>query len=276
MQNLHNLLDLERVILTNKIAKGILEGNRVKVVSTVGKWNHGYHEDAVNYLRPHEALFLIEMCKLEVTFDSVPMSIEQGYAIFLDPANEVSFEDYLVYSYLSRAGYFVYVHKYELDRDKYEAAKVKVADKEDEMIFSVLNEKLNFPVSEDFRKQEKELYEKVKKSMEGFCEQISGMRKEISAGTSKCKKALNSNEPPKKRQKIEPKEIADRSFIDILKDEVEYFSYEHIFNKFSFIKRANCFEESGRKLKFTFDIFLPRINFKKTEDLPNYRILIIK
>jgi tRNA-splicing endonuclease subunit Sen54 len=273
MDNFQNLLNLERVILTNKVSKAIYDGTRVRVVSTVGKWIHGYHEDAVNYLRPHEALFLMEMCKLEVTFDSVPMSIEQGYAIFLDPSGEVPFEDYLVYSYLSRAGYFVYTHRFEKDREKYEAAEARVLDKEDEMIFCVLMEKLNQPVTESFVKQESELYEKTKTCMEVLCEQISGKRGDV-PGTSRIKTAVE--EPPVKRQKTETKVVEDRSFIDILKNETEYSTYEHIFESFSFIKRAENFEESEGKLKFTFDIFLPKMHFKRTEDLPNYRVLVVK
>jgi tRNA-splicing endonuclease subunit Sen54 len=273
MENLQNLLRLERVILSNKISKGIYEKgmNRVRMVSTVGKWIIGYYEGNVNYLRPYEALHLMEMCKLEVTFEAVPMSIEQAYAIFLDESNDETFEEYLVYSYLSRAGYLVYIHNPQIDREKFEAAAARVSNKEDEMVWCVLKEKLNLPVSADFIKLEHELYESTKTTMNTFCEQISGERTENVGESSQAE-----NEPPIKRHKPEPEEPVIRNFIDILKTEVEYYTYEHIFNKFSYIKRAETFAAPDREWKLKFDIFLPNTNFKRTEDLPNYRIVIVK
>lgn len=242
------------------------------MISTVGKWNVGYYRNGVNFVSPHEALYLMEMCKLEVTFETIPMSIEQAYAIFLDESNEVSFEEYLVYSYLSRAGYFVHIHKPDVDREKFEAAATRVINKEDEMVWCVLKEKLSLPVSADFIKQEHELYEITKSSMNSLCEQISGKLAEREAELD----VRNEDEPSAKRHKPEPEKHLTRNFIDTLKTEVEYSSYEHIFNKFSYIKRAENFEMTDRNLKFNFDIFLPKINFKKTEDLPNYRIVIVK
>lgn len=277
MENLQNLLRLERVVLSNKISRGIFERdeNRVRMVSTSGKWNNnGYYEGNVNYLRPHEVLYLMEMSKLEVTFETVPMSIEQAYAIFLDDGNEVKFEEYLVFSYLSRAGYFVNIHKPDVDREKFEAAAARVTNKEDEMVWTVLMEKLDLPVSADFIKLEHELYEATKKSMETLCEQISGKcEDEITAGSSR----EDFQEPPAKRHKPEPEnQNQTRNFIDILKTEVEFYTHEHIFNKFSFVKRAENFETPERELKISFDIFLPKTNFKRTEDLPNYRIVVVK
>lgn len=268
MENLQGLLRLERVILTNKISKGVYEQEwkRVRVVSTVGKWINGYYEANVNYLRPHEALYLMEMCKLEVTFETVPMSIEQAYAIFLESCNDMSIEVYLVYTYLSRTGYFVQIHNAETDKERFEAAAKRLTNKEDEMIWSVLMEKLNLPVSADFNRLEKELYERTKEVMESFNQQISGKREENSS----------SDEPPTKKHKSEPEATSTRDFIDILKTEVEFYTYENIFKKFSFVNRAESFATLERALKFNFDIFIPKTNFKKSEDLPNYRIVVVK
>ena len=66
IESLYDLLKIERVYLANKRSKGIYEKekNRVKVVSIVGKLGAvGFFEDEQMYLKPHEALLLIEMVK---------------------------------------------------------------------------------------------------------------------------------------------------------------------------------------------------------------------
>lgn len=271
MENLWNLLRFQRVILSNKISKGVFDEdkNRVKMISHCGKWNVGHYEDNVMYLKPHEALQLMEMSRLEVKFDTVTMSIEQAYAIFLGPRGDVSIEEYLVYSHLTRAGYIVFQHDPQSDGEKFEAFKTRsTLSKEDEMVWCVLMEKLNLPVSQQFISQETELYELTKCAMETHCAIISGVRNENLKQVP--------DDPPSKRQKLIDDESPTQNFLDVLKTEVEYFTYQEIFNKFSFIKRAETFEPTKRKLKFHFDVFLPKVNLRRSEELPNYRLIVIK
>lgn len=237
----------------------------------------------------------MEMSRIEIKFDSVVMSIEQAYAIFLDPCNEVSFEEYLVYSYLCRAGYFVYQHDPEIDYNKFKAAKNKtIINKEDEMVWCVLMEKLNLPVSANFIDHEKSLYEDTKNKMSLHCEQICGKRPEevaeqetpidlsmhCSENCPRVKRDLSPRDPQSgpssKKLKSDDCQSQDENFLDVLKQEVEYIAYEEIFKKFSFIKRAESFAQPDRKLNLKFDIFPPKTSFKRTEDLPTYRLLIIK
>lgn len=237
----------------------------------------------------------MEMSRIEISFDTVVMSIEQAYAVFLDPCNEVSFEEYLVYSYLCRAGYFVYQHDPEIDSNKFQAAENKtVINKEDEMVWCVLMEKLNLSVSTNFIDQEKSLYEETKNKMNLHCEQICGKRQEeiaeqespidlskhFSENCPKVKRDLSpqnpQSEPSSKKFKADDSQSQDDNFLDVLKQEVEYIAYQEIFKKFSFLKRAESFAQFDRQLNLKFDIFLPKTNFKRTEDLPTYRLLIIK
>lgn len=278
LENLKALLGLERVILSTKISKGIYEKDkkRVKILSHSGKWNVGYYEDQVNYLRPHEALYQIEMRKLEMTFDNVIVSVEQAYAIFLDPG---SFQEYLVYANLIRAGYFVEQHDPLVDTQKYEALVNKMTvNKEDNMIWAVLMEKLNQPISTEFISQEHQLYEQTKAAMEVLSEKISGVREENNTnGRCTAKRDLSPEEcMPSKRHKPDIDEHQDHNFLDILKAEVEYSTYQESFKKLSFIKRSEDAKIPDRSLKFNFDVFLPKTNFKRTEDLPNYRIVVIR
>lgn len=279
MNNLWELLRLERVLLSNKISKGSYEKdkNRVRVTKHCGKWHAGYHEENVNYLKPHEALHLMEMSRLEITFDTVIMSIEQAYAIFLDVDNEVKFEEYLVYSRLSRAGYFVFQHDPKLDLKKFQAAQSRSkVIKEDEMVWCVLMEQLNLPQSTKLITQEPQLYEQTKQTMAKLSEQIAGKPVKVEPNGSKEKRDLSPPEdPPSKRHKSDDSPQPS-TFLDILKNEAEYFTHQEIFKKFSFIKRAENFAPTERELTFHFDIFLPKQNFKKTEDLPSYRLIVVK
>lgn len=274
VENLKDMLNLERVTMSNKISRGIYEQekNRVKVTVHFGKWNVGYHEDNVNYLKPYEALQLIEMRRLEVTFDSVIMSIEQAYEIFLNPDNNVSFEEYLTYSYLVRAGYFVEEHNFESDSQKFELlSRKQLAKNEDEMIWFVLMEKLNMPVAKELRVNEPEIYENAKKTLANLCEQISGKREHEDSS-----RLTEDVEPAAKRMKPNGDEVEEQNFLDILKTEAEYASYQEVLRKFNFIKRTPTFDEPQRKLKISFDVHMPKNNFKRTEDLASYRVVVIK
>lgn len=263
MSNLKELLSLERVLTSSRIAKGIYEQdkNRVKLLTFSGKWDLGYFEDNTNYLRPHEALFLMEMSKLEVMFDEVVMSIEQGYAIFLDNNEEVSFEDYVVFSYLSRAGYHVSLHDPDGNWMKLKMFETrKYQDIEEKMIWCVLMERLNLPVSETFINEENQLYEETNRAMNKLNEKICGDNQE------------QLNEPPSKKLKKENVQ----NFLDVLKTEADYGTHQELFQKFSFINRTEDFPTSTRELNFKFDVFVPQPNLKKIDKIPSYRIVVIR
>lgn len=66
INNLHELLSLERVLTANGRSKGIYDSDehRVKVTKSIGKWTgHGYMESSELYLNPHEALLFMEMVR---------------------------------------------------------------------------------------------------------------------------------------------------------------------------------------------------------------------
>lgn len=282
LENLKSLLGFERISFSNKIAKGVYEqeADRVRITATVGKWNIGHFEDSINYLKPFEALLQVEMGKLVVSFGSVGMSLEQAYANFL---NEISLEEYSVYSYLMRAGYLVYHHDFEKDRLKYEAMQnKKMLNKEDEMIWCVLKEKLDLPFAEKFFTEEFQLYADTKRAMEEISAKISGRDGDLQKlpvdKSERHKRDLSPQESPqsKRLKTANDDERTSESFLDVLKTETEYFAYEDIFKSFSFIKRAEVSETFDCSLKFHFDVFSPKNNFKRTEDLPSYRLIVIK
>ena len=214
---------------------------------------------------------------MEVEFDSVIVSVEQAYSLFLDPANDVSYSSYLVYSFLWRAGYFVFKHDVQADTLKYKAFVLKQENKNEyEMIFNCLFEKLNLPITNDLIINEPQLYKSTKALMDGFSERIRNPDRanaiEIEMTSEKRKLKMNDEISPKKI-KLEGLQISN--FLDFLKTEVEYSTNLRTFEKIDIIKKAvTCKSDEQDKLRFMFDIYIPKLEFKKNVDLPNYRIVV--
>lgn len=196
------------------------------------------------------------------------MSVEQAYAVFLgNSTNHINWEEYTIYSYLVRAGYYLFLPDIEADRSKYDDFQLRnQTKKEDDMIWCVLNEKLNLPFSFNFVKSNYEIYLETKAAMKKNFKAIMG-------GEARDK---NDDEPPKKKFKAFNEE-QERNFLDILKAEAEFLTYEEIFKKFNFISRNEYQEGSDKEklLNFSFDVFYQKTNFKRKEQLANYRLLIL-
>lgn len=290
LDNFREMLSFERVAIASNVSKGVYEPNqsRVKVLTCTGKWqvNFGYVEENVMYLKPYEALQLIEMGKLQVSFDEVIVSVEQAYALFLRVEDGMSHEEYSVFSHLSRAGYHVFQYDPEAEAQKFAIRNTKTAvSNEDEMIWCILMEKLNLPVPAPFIQQEYQLYQQTKKSMQDLCEKISGKRDDPSSSNPVSSEGQREKRNPspegetsskKLKQSDADNESQSSNFLDILKQEPEYLTNKHIFDTFSFIKRRENFDSVESKLKYSFDVYLPNANFKRTEDLPNYRLIVIR
>lgn len=261
LENLEKLLSLQRVVFRNKISQGIYEPqqNRVKLEVKHEMNNVGFFIDQIHYLRPYEALYFIEMGKLEVKYDSIVMSLDQAYEIFINSECSLSLEEYLVYQHLMRSGHILKIHNphySEINREKY---SVKIT-KEQEIVWKILLEQLKLSNNEELLETDSELYNQTKLKMNAEFKKISGRDYD------------ENSEPLFKKQKTNFNE-SDSSFLDVLKNEPEFFSHQEIFNKFNFIKRhCDDNEDSIEELKFNFDAFFNQ----KMDETPSYRILIIK
>lgn len=73
------------------------------------------------YLKPYEALYLIEINDLLLYFDGIIVSVEQAYALLLGTENHsFEIEKYSAYSWLFRSGYIVQpfqLHQAKKDED---------------------------------------------------------------------------------------------------------------------------------------------------------------
>ncbi|KAG5682457.1 hypothetical protein PVAND_011808 [Polypedilum vanderplanki] len=276
--DLCQLLELKRISMSNKRSVGIYEedSNRIRVNSILGKFSWlGYMENKNMYLKPHEALLLIEMNRLVVFYNEVIISLEQAYVLFFGKNSTLTMEEYYVFSNLSRIGYGVMIHDSEYDRKKFLAINNrKKVKKEDEMIWCVLLQKLNLPYKHEFVANERELYLKTKVNLRKHFVAISGHS--YNDDDEDDDKELYQDEPPSKKLKSETNEVDSNNFIDILKTELQYISYEKFFQKFCYIKRKQ-FDKSleSSSFKFNFDVFRPKTHFKRTEQLASYRIIVI-
>ncbi|XP_063825113.1 uncharacterized protein LOC135074677 [Ostrinia nubilalis] len=68
----------------------------------------GHHRDKKLYLRPEEALFLIEVNCLVLKYNGVTVSLQQAYSLLL--SDDITIVQYKVYASLSRLGYKVFKH----------------------------------------------------------------------------------------------------------------------------------------------------------------------
>lgn len=82
-------------------------------------WEHmGFTDDKRKWLYPEEALFLMETNVMQVLYKSWPLSIQEGYSMFVDDMFPLEF--YQVYSHLRRIGYVVLRHRGRLNVTRYE------------------------------------------------------------------------------------------------------------------------------------------------------------
>uniref|UniRef100_A0A3Q2CJD0 tRNA splicing endonuclease subunit 54 n=1 Tax=Cyprinodon variegatus TaxID=28743 RepID=A0A3Q2CJD0_CYPVA len=71
----------------------------------------GFSAEGKQYLLPEEALYLMECGSLLVFNQDLPLSIQDGYEMFLS-ADAVSLQQYQVFGHLKRLGYVV--HRFDL------------------------------------------------------------------------------------------------------------------------------------------------------------------
>lgn len=262
LENLENLLSLQRVLFKSKISQGIYEQNlnRIKLEVVHEMNTFGFFVNQVHYLRPYEALYFIEIGKLEVKFDTIVMSLDQAYENFIGSESSLSLEEYLVYQHLMRSGYILKIHNphySQINREKYSVHVTK----EQEIVWKILIEQLKLsPTNEELPETDKELYHQTKMKMNEDFKKISGRDFDESSEPLLKKQKTNFNEP-------------ESSFLDVLKNEPEFFNHQEVFNKFNFIRRY-CDENeiSDSELKFNFDVFVGQ----KLDETPSYRIIVVE
>ncbi|XP_037721332.1 uncharacterized protein LOC119554481 isoform X1 [Drosophila subpulchrella] len=252
-----------------------------EVLRKDGKFeNFGYSEQGKLYLQYYEAMFLLELGRLQLEYYGSVVSIEQAYVLLLGKLESEKYTNYLVYSALSRAGYIVVRHN---PPDK-TPEEVTSAD----CIWALLKEKVgNQPVPEHIKTSS--FYAVAEKRMEDIKELITSQKTEVPKITKEHidlefdsrKRKANENpieEPVSKREKLS---ITGRSLVDQLKNELSYSKFEEIFEKFDVIQLKSHNDAKDKTtqpsaLKITFDLHLHNEGFKKSSPKPpNFNVIIL-
>ncbi|XP_049868877.1 uncharacterized protein LOC126368776 [Pectinophora gossypiella] len=153
-----------------------------------GHWQYlGHNVGKQLYLKPEEALFLMEVNCLQLKYNDVIVSLQQAYSLLL--RSNISLMHYKVYASLSRVGYKVYRHK---DKKAIECAK-----------------KLNvtpYPSEETSQGAENEATEADKTKVIEENETDENMDEESAVDTSKSAEEIDKEE---ERDKIETRNQED-------------------------------------------------------------------
>ncbi|XP_076241805.1 tRNA splicing endonuclease subunit 54 [Calliopsis andreniformis] len=127
-----NLIAVERVDRISQLASAewlpVQKRARVKKYSGQDWSSFGLEKNCALYLIPEEALFLLEANCLELTWNDIPLSVQQAYDLLIDNV-ECTMEEYRVYSQLVRYGYRIQRFIYDpenIKNDESSATKRKV------------------------------------------------------------------------------------------------------------------------------------------------------
>ncbi|KAK6170888.1 hypothetical protein SNE40_019177 [Patella caerulea] len=109
----HSLLKEQRTEKLGNLVQGIWNPEKylIEFEREMGKFwsNMGFVDHKRKWLFPEEALFLMESNMLEVTYNDIPLSIEEAYNEFM--SHGINLEEYQVYCHLRRHGYLVRRHQ---------------------------------------------------------------------------------------------------------------------------------------------------------------------
>uniref|UniRef100_A0A0A1XLN1 tRNA-splicing endonuclease subunit Sen54 n=1 Tax=Zeugodacus cucurbitae TaxID=28588 RepID=A0A0A1XLN1_ZEUCU len=262
----------------------------VHVLRKDGKFgNFGYSHGGRLYLEYYEALFLLEMNRLQLEYHTMIMSVEQAYLLLLGEESTAKCNEYLVYAHLTRIGYILVRHQNIPYYDNIEPTEEDCAWA---LALNVIN---NRAIPENVKKSPH--FVKVKKQMKCIKECITKQQtsepkqlsetvstsinfdgKVISTGKRKTTTVEAENPNETKRRCLEVAS-SQKSFLDCLKDEPEYRQFQETFAKFDIIQMADAAtntEEEVRTLHIAFDLYLHNDGFKKrTPKPPTFRLLIL-
>ncbi|KAK7601340.1 hypothetical protein V9T40_008781 [Parthenolecanium corni] len=71
----------------------------------------GHNRGGCVYLHPEEALYLIEMNKLQLFYNKIRLSVQRSYGVLLKPACNISIHHYRVYKHFVIQGYKLFRHE---------------------------------------------------------------------------------------------------------------------------------------------------------------------
>ncbi|XP_012284251.1 uncharacterized protein LOC105701772 [Orussus abietinus] len=118
IKNRKELLGIERVERSSQLAAAewLSDQSKALVTKRSGQdWSaYGLEEGSNLYLIPEEALLLLELNCLELTWNGLALSVQQAYEVLIGSENSTcSLNEYRVYSQLAKQGYRLQRFNYE-------------------------------------------------------------------------------------------------------------------------------------------------------------------
>lgn len=214
-------------------------------------------------------------------WNSVLVSLEQAYTLFLGYEESLSLEEYQVYNSLMRAGF--YLLKFDCNRKYQPEVKGQELDDETKCVWRNLFDILRQPnplIDEEV--QDEALKDKVRSSMQQFNTAIilqtssENLNADVDETNSsdKRKKSLSNEEQITK--KLKPEEGFFRKDPESCSNLAKF---QQLFQRFDIIRNSLDEVPQGNpnpRLKLLFDMFPSDVtNFKRSEPmLPEYRIVV--
>ncbi|EDV38818.2 uncharacterized protein Dana_GF24994 [Drosophila ananassae] len=292
LQELHGALDALRAQLSvpriERLAgRALATWNKDQQVAEVlrkdGKFeNFGHSKQGKLFLEYYEALFLLEVGRLQLEYCGTIVSIEQAYVLLLGESESERFTHYLVYSALSRAGYIVVRHQ------AVQEAPVPITSAD--CVWAVLKEKLgNKPVPSKIK--ESPLFTAAEKRMEDLKQLIIGQKNQspLEPGPEKAsgfhfdtrKRRAQSESKGQSATKRGRVVFAGTSLVDQLQMESPYGKFQEIFQKFDIVRldtKNYSMDNSppDSSLQIIFDLHLHNEGFKKRSPKgPTFNVIIL-
>ncbi|XP_030385473.1 uncharacterized protein LOC115632457 [Scaptodrosophila lebanonensis] len=263
-------LSVPRIERLDGRAKAIWHESKqiAEVVRMDGKFeSFGYSEHGKLYLEYFEALFLLESGRLQLEYQSMIVSVEQAYLLLLGEAANEKFNNYLVYSTLTRAGYIVVKHQVNTVATRNEVTKA-------ECIWSLLKHNLGNIAIVPENIKASPLFIETEASMDTIKQQIIGRKSEetsdISLESQPTGFIFDTRKRPAESDNVVVKKKARtaNSLIGFLTREAEYIKFQKVFSKFDIVQVQNSTmtndKQKRRNLKITFDLHLHNDGFKKS------------
>ncbi|XP_030569921.1 uncharacterized protein LOC115769325 [Drosophila novamexicana] len=260
----------------------------VEVLRKDGKFeSFGYSQHGKFYLEYYEALFLLELNRLQLEYCDMIVSVEQAYVLLLGEAASDKYNNYLVYSALSRAGYIVVKHQAACPAAQTTSTSSVTSE---DCIWALLEEALgNKPVPAHIKSSVS--FNATQARMAELKQQIISQTTAITDENG-MESDLQSNfifETRKRRAQSEPQEemaskrahTSSKSLVDNLKAEASYAKFQQIFQKLDIVQLQGADYDSDqdarlRSFKITFDLHMHNEGFRRSAPKgPTFSVVIL-
>ncbi|KAH8408635.1 hypothetical protein KR215_009275, partial [Drosophila sulfurigaster] len=290
----HAYANLRSVLSTRRIerhtGRAIAEWHKdqqaAEVLRKDGKFeSFGFNRQGKLYLEYYEALFLLELNRLQLEYCQMIVSVEQAYLLLLGEESSEKYNNYLVYSALSRAGYIVVRHQTACQDAPTTST---AAPSSEDCIWALLEESINNKPAPEYIKASQNYVTAQSRMTDLKLQIVNQTHPSVEDNSLKEDFKFNTR---KRRAQSEPKEDAatkrvktrnSESLIDNLKTEPNYTKFKEIFERFDIVQLQqddyDVTEDYSdlRNLNISFDLHLHNEGFRRSAPkAPTFSVVIV-